>query len=320
MPVRTYYPGVRERSQAVRLTLRGGTTAVADIRILRAPVFAIKGRVYDDDGKPVNAYLRLLPSEILEDAEAIATAIDGVFEFRDVPAGDWRVSATFEGGGKRLSGSASVLLGRHDVENFAIRLAAPFSLSASVEPADSIKDPGLELFPVDAPPTLAAFARAGAEGKAEFPRVYPGRYRVNVYAEIPDHYLDSILIGSEEVLGKDATFAECMPPVRVIFKPNAAGIRGAIENCGIAQVLLLPHEEGLWNYRFIKRAGCDATGHFTISGLRPGEYYVLGLDRIDPTGLDDLPTLRRLASMASHVQIDPGRITYLDLKIQSWPE
>jgi len=315
--VRTYYPSTPDRSQAGRVILRGGTDVAADIRILTVPVYSIRGMIYDDEGRPVNGSVSLEPVEVLEGPEAKVRTRDGAFEFPKVPAGDWRVVAEVEVAGRTLRGDTRTVINRHDIENVPVRLAAPFALPVFVEPRGA---PTVELYPVDAPRSQAAFSKANAEGKLQFPAIYPGRYRVNVFGTLKQHYLDSVMVGEQDVLGKEAVFAEGMPPVRVVFKPNAAGVRGAVENCGGASILLLPQEEGLWNYPFIQHESCDGNGHFAIGGLRPGSYYAVAVERIDGTGLDDLGTLRRLASMAERVQVDSGRVAYVELKVQRWPE
>ncbi len=63
-----------------------------------------------------------------------------------------------------------------------------------------------------------------------------------------------------------------------------------------------------------------ATLRFEIGGLRPGEYYALALDRIVPTGLDDVFMLRQLARLGTRVQVDSGRTAPIELKRSNWPE
>jgi len=159
-----------------------------------------------------------------------------------------------------------------------------------------------------------------SDGSLRFAAVYPGRYLVSVFETIPDYHLDSILLGEQEVLGKEVILSEGSPPIRVIFKPNVSGLRGSVENCGSASVLVLPEDEGLWDFRFIRRATCNRSGNFESGGLRPGGYYALALDRIDSTGLDDLAILRRLAAMGAKVRIEPERVAYIELKPLQWPD
>ena len=318
--VDTYSPAVTDRNQATRLVLRGGTQLVADIHLLAVPVHAIRGMIYDDGGERVSTKVTLASSEVLERAEVQVQSRDGAFEFPDVASGEWRLIAEAERGGRKLRGTGVVLLSHHDVENVTLRLSPPFALQAFVEPRGLGESTTIELYPTDAPPTGAAFSRRDADGALRFPSVYPGRYRVEVFAKTPDHYLASILVGEQDVLGQEVGFSEGMPPLHVVFKADAGGLRGAVENCNGGSVLLLPWEEGLWNFRFVRVSQCDPSGHFEIGGLRPGNYYAVAFDHVDETGLDDLGTLRRLANISVKAQVDRGRVSYMELRISTWPE
>ena len=321
--VRTYFPSVSDRGAAGRLVLRGGSELPADIRLLSVPVYAIRGVVYDDGGKPANATVSLLPFDPLEERYnplgQVATH-NGMFEFPRVPAGDWRVVAESNAGEIVLRGAGPAALDRHEIDNLTLRLAAPFALRALVEPAGKVDSPAIELYPTDAPPSLAAYSQSDPDNILRFPAVYTGRYRIEVFRWPAGYYLDSVLAGEQDVLGKEVMLTEGMPPIRVVFKPSTAGLRGHVESCGDASILLLPRDEGLWDFRFIIRGSCDGSGHFEIGGVRPGDYYALALDRIDSTGLDDLDMLRRLADMGKKVQVESGRSAYLELTLTSWPE
>ena len=93
---------------------------------------------------------------------------------------------------------------------------------------------------------------------------------------IDGYYLDSIMLGDRDVLGKEVLVTEGMPPFRIVYKPNSAGIRGKVEDCGGASVLLLPQQEDLWNFRFLHQVACDRGGRFEVAGLRPGPWYRAG--------------------------------------------
>jgi len=323
--VRTYYPSVADRSQAGTLVLRGGDQQAADIRILTVPVYAIRGVIFDDGGRPTNGTVSLVPSEAMENPgaqtglEAQTQARDGVFNLPDVPAGAWQVIAEADRAGTKLRGVAPALLNHDDVD-VRVHLTAPFAIQVLVEPRGLGESPTVELYPTDAPPNGAAFSKATPSGKLEIPGVYAGRYSVEVFTTSPHYYLDSVLLGEQTVLGKEVTLTEGSPPIRVVFKQDTAGVHGYVEKCGAASILLFPEDEELWNYRFIRRGSCDSSGHFEIGGLRPGKYYALALDHIDPTGLDNLSTLRHLVTIAVEVQASSGSLTYIELETVAWPD
>jgi hypothetical protein len=50
-------------------------------------------------------------------------------------------------------------------------------------------------------------------------------------------------------------------------------VRGSIENCGDAAVILIPQEPELRRDQFMRVAKCGAHGQFEFSGVRPGSYY-----------------------------------------------
>ena len=316
----TYYPSAPAREQAARLVLHGAThQSGCDIRLLALPVHAIRGIVYDEKGNVANASVALVSTDVLaQAAEVRTTAQAGAFEFPEVTAGDWRLVADFPRGADILRGDAAVVLTDADAD-VVIRMALPFFLRAVVEPRIP-EPPTVELYPVDSPPSGAEFSDSAPDGSLRFFHVYPTRYRVLVFGTVGGYYLDSILVGDRDLLGKEAMLTEGMPPLRIVYKPDSAGVHGRVEDCGGAAILLLPEDESLWDYRFIHRAVCGPDGRFEVRGLRPGGWYALALERIDATGLDDLATLRRLAVLAARVQVEPGRFASLDLKVQLWPE
>jgi hypothetical protein len=317
--VRTYYPSTADRSQAGKLVLAGGTQlSGCDIRLLAPAVYAIRGMVYDDTGALADATVKLLSTELMEMPETEVRAQEGFFEVPGVPAGDWSLIAEADRGGGKQRGTYSATVARHDLVGITIRLAGPFSLPATIEPDPRDARISLELYPADGPAGGAAYSKTA--GGLQFPAVYPGRYKVNVFGTIPGHYLDSIYFGDLPVLGKEITVASGAVPLRVVFRSNAGAVRGKVENCAFGSVLLLPTDESLWDFRFIVQGACDAAGNFEIGGIRPGDYYAVAFDRVTSSGLDDTSTLRRIAALATRIPIDAGRTAPLDLKCLPWPE
>jgi hypothetical protein len=317
--VRTYYPSAADRGLAGKLVLAGGThLSGCDIRLLAPVVYAIRGMVYDDSGALADAKVKLLSNELMELAETEVRAKDGFFEVPGVPAGEWHLIAEAEHDGVKLRGTYSATVARHDLVGITIRLVGPFALPATIEPDPKDARISIELYPADGPAGGAAYSKTA--GGLQFPAVYPGRYKVNVFGTIQGHYLDSIYLGDQPALGREITLTSGAVPLRVVFRSNAGAVRGKVDRCASGSVVLLPTDESLWDFRFILQAACDTAGNFEIGGIRPGDYYVAAFDRVTSSGLDDLSTLRRIVALATRTTIDGGRTSLLDLKCLAWPE
>ncbi len=223
----TYHPSTASRSEASRIILTGGTQqSGVDIRLQASGIFIIRGMLFDDSGRPANGKVSRTSSEPLALPETEVQAHEGVFEFPEVPAGDWRLAAEWDRAGVKLRGTAAVLLSRHDVENVSLRLAPPFAYRGFFEPHEKTDSVRIELYPVDAPPAWAAYAK-GEQGSLQFPAVYAGHYRINIFGTIPGYYLDTVLLEGRDVLGKEVLLAEGTPPIHVVFQSTTPPVSAA---------------------------------------------------------------------------------------------
>src|SRR4029077_11706225 len=63
----------------------------------------------------------------------------------------------------------------------------------------------------------------------------------------------------------------------------------------------------------------DQDGRFKISGLAPGDYYIVALDKIEPDQSSDPDFLETVRSKATAVSIHEGDIRTVDLKLNTAP-
>jgi hypothetical protein len=107
-----------------------------------------------------------------------------------------------------------------------------------------------------------------------------------------------------------------------VFRADGGTVSGTVENCRTGgRVTLIPVEQNLWKPS--PRVGlCDAVGHFTIAGVRPGDYYAVAV-ALSNSGVPPLelvvPNLRpasteELLKQGSKVTVKPGEATHVDLK------
>src|SRR5437763_1541208 len=69
------------------------------------------------------------------------------------------------------------------------------------------------------------------------------------------------------------------------YRTDGGTVRGTVEDCGGATVVLAPQDPNLQYPDFIRRAACQQNGWYEITGLRPGEYYAFAFD--SPPGVLD---------------------------------
>jgi hypothetical protein len=86
----------------------------------------------------------------------------------------------------------------------------------------------LYLVPTDGEQTNTAAEQPN--GSLHIENLYPGSYRIGQLTVIPGYYLESILLGNENATGRDVSIGASSPPFRLLFKSNAARVRGSVED------------------------------------------------------------------------------------------
>jgi len=279
-----------------------------------AQVHRVRGIVVDEDGKPLpKAELTLYPAPegapVPMGLMALrgrptnftlgvrrgpsgtpeATAVsgeDGHFEFPAVRSGDWRINAVSDplrDPPTGPHGTASALVGRGDVDNLRVLVAAPFKLTGTIEWKDG--DPGRQAFS-NAGPTFGVatlvnpdgneFAGSGKveSGQLSFDNVLPGRYKLIVKPGVTAQ----TFLGENEVTGAFPV-APGGPRLRVVLKTWSGTVRGTVEKGEGATVVLVPQRiDGVALGQTIV---CGAGGSFELNEVSPGDYYIAAFDRVD---------------------------------------
>jgi hypothetical protein len=98
----------------------------------------------------------------------------------------------------------------------------------------------------------------------------------------------------------------------VTYRRGAATIRGTIENV-IGSVVIVDASDNRPTTHSVSK------GSFTIGGLRPGDYYVVAVDREQPLRASD-SILQKLLTGVDKIHLDKGASVTLNLKAVPWPE
>ena len=316
----TYYPGVADKSQATLIVASGGELNGYDIHLRSVPVFRIRGTVYDETGKPAakvpltirTADLRFAESLTNPDAETVSAA-GGTFEFADVAPGNWRIAAEWKRDSVELRGFTVATVSRHDEEDVAVRLAAPFTLDGATQPEANLK--GLYLMPEDGPSRYDSHADVDDEGLFHFKSVYPGRYRISP-SSVTGAYLAEVRLGEQDVTGQPVDFTAGSPPIRLVYRFDTGSARGSVENGAHAIVVLFPDRSG--DTPAIVR--CSYEGKFEIQDLRPGDYSAMAFNRIERDFVIDPVFAQRFSGRGVSVRVEPSRTASVELPLTVWAQ
>ena len=285
---------------------------------------SLRGRVLDPKGDPAaKIVVRLAAADEIQPEELQAVSgPDGRFEFRGVHDGSWRLFAETETGGVKLHAFAAPEMLGHDLDRRDLRLSSSFTVRGRVEletaGGSQGKRPqvGVVLFPAGGGPVYGQ-GSTDDEGNFRIEGVFEGAYGVKaIGAEGKDsYYLASVVLGEHEVLAQTVDLVSGSLPLRIVYRSNGGAVRGTVEDCAGAEVLLVPQDPGLRQVEFVRRATCNEGGRYQIAQVRPGDYFAFAFDDA-PVTLDAISRIAQaLVNQAVNVTVRPGEAISADLKV-----
>jgi hypothetical protein len=218
----------------------------------------------------------------------------------------------------RLGGTA-FLVEPQDLDDLTIQFVTPVQLSV---PATVILSDGSPPAPgVFVSVTLTSDTASGMirtqidpDGVLRFGEMFPGTSRIQADVEAGNYYVDSILLGSTDITGQSVELTPASPPLKIVLKAGGT-VRGTLEEGDTATVVLYPP-----NFTGIGYSVQGAGKAFELTGIPPGEYNAIALDRFDPPTLTDASRLRSLMPRAASVRVEPGSTASVQLKINHVPD
>jgi hypothetical protein len=315
----TFFGGVSFREGAASILIGpGGNTSGQDVKLLAAAVHHLRGIVLDPaaDAAP-GVKVELWDTGNREDARSTVSKSDGSFEFA-VTDRQWRLSAEVGSDTAKLAGSLSVQMAGQDLDDVVVPLTAPFSVHGSIrfDPPDGGKLPVGILFMPENGAGLPSVGEVENSGKFTVDGLYAGVYGITFPAfSAPGYYLDAIRIGDRDVLTREVEIVSEYTPISFRFKAGGGTVRGSVEDCGAATVLLLPQDRAMRRQGIVRQAQCSEGDHFEIAWVRPGDYYLFAFAPgssavIPPYDLD-----QEYLNRAVKLTVAGGSASQVDLKV-----
>jgi hypothetical protein len=353
--VPSWFPSVTEIDAAEHIIVRGGDDLAGyEIRLRTTPVYRVRGIVLGENGKPVAravvrhapasdqeagfmilggrvpmqpgplAYFTVFHSSLVY-AESGHNTKEGSFEFLSVPRGT-RLFAVVDAAEEPLPPPppAPVTFSAivdHDIDDLQIRLTALFSIEGTIElagtPAAQTPDAVRRAAVVLTSGTGLRMAGAGKlDNGFRLEHLVEDRYRITAAPGLAGgYYLASVSLGGQDITGQSVNLLAGSPPIRIVYKPNAGTVSGAVESGNGASVVLIP--QAALNSLAVESGRISpsgAGGAFEIEGVAPGSYYAFAVDRLEADKLRDPRIVRKILSSAALVQVAEGSAVSVKLK------
>jgi hypothetical protein len=324
--VPTFFPAAASFRDAVPIEIKPGSSQTStDISLFRMHGWFVSGKVqFPRD--PIflePPWVELRPSDPMvsnSSSQRIATVNtdDGTFRIDNVLQGSYLLAVNTQIAGSQFFGTASVDVSGSNVQGVPILIRPGFSLHGRITVADGGRCEMSELRVIaqslgDTGAVQSISAAVMDDGAFVFENLHPDRFRIDLSESNGSCYLKSVILDSHEVRPVSVQLAT-ESPLQLVLSPNGGRIDGVtIDNSQTprpAKVLLVPPPELRDRTDLFKTAVTDESGRFSLQGIAPGEYKLLGLNSLFQDTYFDSEVLAPLEQAAQSVtMIEAGGVT-----------
>lgn len=159
-----------------------------------------------------------------------------------------------------------------------------------------------------------------ADGSFRVDNVVPGEYRVSVSPLPPDSYVKQVRFNQNDVLNKPMQFSSAdSGTLDVLLSSRGGQVDGTVmdeRQRGVPNtpVVLIPDRLRDRIDLYITST-TDASGHFTLRGIAPGEYHLFAWEAIDPYSYFDPEVMKQFESKGTPVHISESAKENADLRV-----
>jgi hypothetical protein len=327
--VTTYYPSAISPSNANEVEIAPGAQVRGiNITLARTRTVRIKGHVDLPEGKSQRgANLSLMPRGGFSFPEPLPfrRSIDakGNFEMRGVPSGSYWLRANYDVDGKSLSGRVPLEVGNLNIEGIELALLPPPELAGHViiEGNAGLKGVTVRLIFQQKHIVGGLGAQVNNDLTFKVANVERDAYDLSVFGLPQDFYLKSIRAGQQDMTETGVDLTEGVPEdLTITVSPDGSTVEGSVQNAkdeptpGVL-VTLIPDASHQSLLSLFKTANTDQNGHFTIRGVRPGEYKVFAWEMLESEAYQDPDFLKTYESAGEAVSIKERSHETVQLKL-----
>ncbi len=330
----TFYPGTGDPTGAAPLDLSAGAEMRGiDLRLLKRPVFRIRGKV---EAAATGLSTGNLMVSVMARSRQLAGGAnrsvvrvnerDGTFQIDGLMPGSYVLIVRLMVGRPQGVSRQAVEVGEADVEGLVVTLQPPIELSGSVRvegdpavPLD-LQRTSITLRPME-DPSNGVGGRLEEDGSFKLAAVLPDRYRVGVQGLAEGFYVKSARFADQDVLstGLDLTSGAAASPLEIVLDQSSGSIEGVVLNekgepAGGVAVTLIPEESKRQCSDLHRSATVDQAGNFSLRGVAPGDYTLYAWEDVEQGAWLDPEFLKKYSSQAKPVTVRESGREALQLK------
>jgi uncharacterized surface anchored protein len=331
----TYYPGTRDRSQAVSIQLHAGDDFPVNFSLAPSPSLTIRGSVVNL--APGSSAAIMLQSRdfnlVLNGAEMHK---DGSFEIRDVSPGAYTILATVENAAPPMMARQALQIAE-SVEGIRLapqtgatihgRLRMEASGKARPDPVEMFlllrsSESGDDEAAVTMGEGFSPLVHVNADGSFEWKNVPAGHYSVQISdaSAMPDSFLKSVAAGGRDVADSGFSVSGGTTALDLVVSANGAVADGVVTNqkdeaIADAVVVAVPEARSRNHPDHYRKAVTDQSGRFTLRGLPPGEYTLVAWENVDGEAYYNPDFLKIYEGQGKALHVNEGERVSVQLKV-----
>ena len=334
----TYFPGTPNVAEAQRVTIRVGQI-LSDINMALVPTRTAKisGTAVDSQGRPMSGMVMAVPKGEFMGMFGPPAQIrpDGSFSIGGLSPNTYTVQVMGPSGPDNEYASAEVTVSGDDVTAVQLVATKPILVAGRVivDPAaaSSLRPSSVRLMAQPAvmdgmminmlPPSTVS------DDFSFEVKTRPGKMRLAFGGPpLPGWSIRAVRYHGEDVTdgGIDFRPGENVSDVEVELTNRMSDVSGLVTNGrGDAvkdyTVIAFAQDRDRWTIanRYVRNARPDQDGRFKLTGLPPGDYFVVALDSVDGTEWMDPEFLDSIKTKASSFSLGDGETKTLDLKLNT---
>jgi hypothetical protein len=338
----TYFPGTTSVGDARRVTVGiGQEVGNIDFSLVPGRAATVSGMAFDALGRPLAGQSVNLSQEtrgpemmMMMSAGSSPVAADGAFTIRNVPPGEYKLTARSSGDKGIEAATAPIIVNGVDVDNVQLTTTPGWSMQGRVVTetgeAPALARDRIRILPQlvngDFDPRMGgnnpdngrvkddwSFAFTGAYGPSRIRVTLPDGWMVKTIRHSAIDIADAVL---EPRSGEDYSNVEVVISNKVT---TVSGLLTDANGAPIADgtVIVFSTESDRWSEgsRFVRSARPDQQGQYQIKGLPGGEYFAVAIDYVQDGMWNDPEYLESIRSRALRFLLSDVETRTVGLKI-----